>query len=206
MEPTTRGPEFFAQLYEGTPPWDIGRPQPAFVRLAAEGAIAGDVLDCGCGTGENALHLAGLGHAVVGIDAVATAVERARLKARERGLDRTSFLVGDALRLEALGRTFDTAIDSGLFHVFSDPDRARYVASLSRALHDGGRAFILCFSDREPGDWGPRRVSEGELRDAFAGDGWEVERIAPERLEHNLEGGGAEGWLATIRRIAPTLH
>jgi 2-polyprenyl-3-methyl-5-hydroxy-6-metoxy-1,4-benzoquinol methylase len=52
----------------GDPPWDIGRAQPAIVRLAAEGLTAGDVIDVGCGTRENAIHLASRGLAVVGVD------------------------------------------------------------------------------------------------------------------------------------------
>ena len=199
------GPESFSEAYKGTPPWDIGRPQPAFVRLAEEGAIRGDVLDAGCGTGENALHLAALGHSVVGIDVTPAAIERARVKAEQRG-HHVQFLAADALRLDALGRIFDTVIDSGLFHVFSDEDRARYVGSLTMAVREGGRAFILCFSDREPGDWGPHRVTERELRDAFR-DGWEVERLVPERLGTNLGTEGVDGWLATVRRVArPTVH
>ena len=99
---------------------------------------------------------------------------------------------------------FDTVIDSGLFHVFSDEERVRYVGSLANAVHAGGRVFILCFSEREPGDWGPRRVTERELRDAFRA-GWDVERIAPERLETNL-GHEVEGWLAAVRRVAKRTH
>jgi SAM-dependent methyltransferase len=196
----TRDLSHFVQAYEGTPPWDIGRPQPAFVRLFDEGAIVGAVLDAGCGTGEHALLAAARGHATLGVDVVPAAIERARAKAGERRLA-PDFVVVDALRLEALGRTFDTALDCGLFHVFSDADRARYVASLARALRDGGRAFVLCFSEREPGDWGPRRVSERELRDAFR-NGWEVERVVPERLETNLGPQGVHAWLAAVRRAA----
>jgi len=196
-EPT---PEHFAQMYEGTPPWDIGRPQQAFVRLAEQGALQGEVLDAGCGTGENALHLASLGCAVVGVDAVPAAIERARAKMRQRGYQ-LQFLVADALQLDRLGRRFDSVIDSGLFHVFSDADRVRYVASLASAVRDGGRVFILSFSEREPGDWGPRRVTERELRDSFRA-GWQVERIVPERLETNLGPKGVEGWLFIVRRVA----
>jgi len=198
-----RGTEHFTESYKGTPPWDIGRPQRAFVRLADQGAIEGAVLDAGCGTGENALYLAGLGHVVVGVDAVPAAIERAGAKMLEKGLQ-VQFLVADARRLDALGRMFDTVIDSGLFHVFSDQDRVAYVESLASAVRGGGRVFILCFSEREPGDWGPRRVTERELRDAFR-DGWEVERIVPERLETNL-GHDVEGWLATVRRVAKRTH
>src|SRR5258706_5281490 len=106
----------------GEPPWDIGRPQPAVVRLAERGVISGDVIDIGCGTGENAVYLASRGLAVVGVDAAPTAIERAQEKARLRASAAT-FVVADALALEGLGRLFDTAIDCGLFHTFSNADR-----------------------------------------------------------------------------------
>jgi len=43
------------------PPWDIGRPQPAFAALARTGAFRGRILDVGCGTGEHAVLAAQLG-------------------------------------------------------------------------------------------------------------------------------------------------
>src|SRR5256885_15342727 len=143
----------FVAAYEGTPPWDIGRPQPAFVALAEAGAFRGAVLDAGCGTGENALLCAERGHQVLGVDMVPRAIEAAQAKAAARGLAaRASFLVHDALDLGALHRTFDTIIDCGLFHVFDDEARARYVASLAAALASDGGYLMLCFSEREPGD------------------------------------------------------
>ena len=192
----------FDFAYAGPPPpWDIGRPQPVFVRLAAQGAIMGPVLDVGCGTGENALHLAALGFEVTGLDAVPTAIAAARAKARRRELA-VEFIVGDALALGQLGRTFATVIDCGLFHVFGDADRATYVAGLAAAVEAGGRVHILCFSDRQPGIWGPRRVTEAELRGAFTG-GWRVEAIEPERFETNDDGPPVEAWLATFARRLP---
>jgi hypothetical protein len=195
-----RDGDFFAAIYrEGVPPWDIGRPQPEFVRLAAEGAIRGSVLDAGCGTGENALHLAGLGCEVWGIDAAPIAVEKALGRARERGLEAT-FLVADARFLAGLGRTFDTAIDCGLFHVFSDDDRARYVRGLSAVLKPGGRLFLLCFSEHEPGAEGPRRVTQEEIRSAFRA-GWRVDSIRAARFETNRAAGDARAWLAAVTRL-----
>src|SRR5216110_2495281 len=138
-------------------PWDIGRPQPAFVRLAEQGLLAGRVLDAGCGTGEQTLLAAARGADAVGVDVSGLAVRRAREKAAERGLV-ARFEVGDALRLADLGLTFDAIIDSGVFHVFDDEDRARYVTSLASVLRSGGRCYLICFSDRQPGTWGPRRV------------------------------------------------
>ena len=185
----------------GTPPWDIGRAQPAFVRLAEREGMAGAALDAGCGTGENALHLAGLGLEVVGIDASPTAIERARRKAQERRLA-AEFAVLDALELPRLGRTFDVAIDCGLFHVFSDDERPRFERSLHAVLRPGGRYHLLCFSDRQPGEIGPRRVSQAEIRATFE-PGWSVDSIVAERFDTIDPARGArhpEAWLASMTR------
>jgi SAM-dependent methyltransferase len=191
---------FFDNAYRdgGTPTWDVGRPQGALVRLAASGLIVGTVLDAGCGTGENALHLAERGHPVVGVDFAAAAIERAAAKAADGGLP-VEFLVADALDLAALGRTFDTVVDIGLFHTFSDAERPRYVAGLGAVLRPGGRLFMLCWSDRNPFGRGPRRVSPREIRDAFR-HGWRVESVEPEWLDTRLPDGRIHAWLARIAR------
>jgi len=193
--------EFFDNAYRdgGTPTWDVGRPQGALVRLAGSGLIVGSVLDAGCGTGENALHLAAQGHAVVGVDVAAAAIERAVAKAADRGLP-VEFLVADALDLASLGRTFDTVLDVGLFHTLSDAERPRYAASLGTLLRPGGRAFLVCWSDRNPFGRGPRRVSPREIRGTFR-DGWRVEAIDPEWLDTRLPDGRIHAWLARIARV-----
>lgn len=168
--------ERFQSAYlQGTTPWDVGEPQSAFVTLFQAGRITGRVLDAGCGTGENALYLAAQGLDVAGVDVAQFAIERARAKASERGL-KAEFEVGDVLDLSRFAEAFDTAIDSGCFHVFNDADRARYVRSLHGALRARAHAFVMCFSDRQPGTWGPRRVTQAELRAAFS-DGWRVDEI-----------------------------
>ena len=185
---------------DGPPPWDIGRPQPAFVRLADEGRLTGRLLDAGCGTGENALLAASRGADVTGIDVAPTAIARARAKAAERGLT-ARFEVADALDLGRLSLTVDTVIDSGMFHNFGDGDRARYVASLAAVLRPAGVCHLMCFSDRQPGTWGPRRVRAEELRAAFS-DGWTVESITADTFEINpMEGTTRiQAWRAAIRR------
>src|SRR2546430_9163660 len=120
------------------PPWDIGRPQKAFVDVADR--IVGTVLDAGCGTGEHALFFAAEGHRVVGIDFLAGPIQRAEQKATERGLV-VDFRVEDALALAGSSERFDAIVDSGLFHVFGDDDRKRYVRGLAHVLDPGGRLF-----------------------------------------------------------------
>ncbi len=193
----------FENLYAGQPRWEIGRPQKAL--LAVADRITGSVLDAGCGTGENALFLAGRGRQVTGIDFLAEPITIAERKAAERGLTAT-FLVMDALALKELPEVFDSAIDSGLFHVFSDDDRRRYVMGLASVLRPGGRLFLLCFSDAEPGEQGPRRVSQKEIEDAFA-EGWAVESVEPSRYEvrpdpndSSFRDGGPKAWFVVARR------
>jgi 2-polyprenyl-3-methyl-5-hydroxy-6-metoxy-1,4-benzoquinol methylase len=189
----------FEAAYTATPPWDIGRPQPAFAALAAEGRLRGRVLDVGCGTGEHVLMAAEAGLESTGIDIAPTAIGLARAKAKERGID-ARFLVGDACDLGSLGEAFDTILDCGLFHVFEDADRARFVASLAAAIRPGGRYFMLCFSDEEPAGWGPRRVTQNEIRDAFS-VGWRVESIEPVGLHITIRPDPARSWISSITRV-----
>jgi SAM-dependent methyltransferase len=197
-------PHDWDDSYTGPPPpWDIGRPQAAFVRLAEAGALTGALLDAGCGTGEHTILAALHGARALGIDVSPRAVEIARRKAAERGID-TSFQVFDALHLDMLGETFDTIVDSGLFHVFDDAARTQYVTAVNAVLRPGGHLHLMCFSDRQPGDWGPRRVTEGELRAAF-GSGWRIDSLAADRFDINpgLGTPTVESWLVNVVRLVP---
>jgi SAM-dependent methyltransferase len=196
-EPRPDHPDF-DESYLGSPPWDIGRPQPVFVGLAEAGAIKGQVLDAGCGTGEHVLMVAERGLEATGVDSAPRAIAAAQRKAEERSVA-ARFLVWDALRLADLDERFDTVLDSGLFHVFDDDQRAEYVAALGSVLEPGGTLLLCCFSDRQPGTWGPRRVTQEEIRTSFA-VGWTVESIVKARFVTNLDPPHAEAWLATVVR------
>lgn len=196
-------------IYAKKAPWDIGKPQAPFVAVADR--VVSPVLDAGCGTGENALFFAARGHRVTGIDFLKKPIQQARVKAAERGLQ-MEFLVKDALKLGDWGERFTSVIDCGLFHVFSDHDRRRYVQGLTQVVEPGGRLFLMCFSDEEPGTQGPRRVSRQELLDAFA-EGFEVDLIEPSRFEVNTEStdfafsdDGPKAWFAIFRRKGRVGH
>jgi SAM-dependent methyltransferase len=194
----------FESMYAEGAPWDVGKPQQAFIDVADQ--IQGSILDAGCGTGDMALFLASRGNSVTGVDYLDEPIRRAKLKAAEKNLPAT-FLVKDATGFKDWNERFDNVVDSGLFHVFSDDDRKKYVAGLATVLKPGGRIYLMCFSNQEPGTEGPRRISKQELQEAFA-SGWEIESIEPARFETrpDLKGfkfspGGPKTWFATIRRL-----
>ncbi len=190
--------DLFGSAYEGVAPWDIGRPQRKIMQLEEAGEITGAVLDVGCGTGENALYLASRGHEVWGVDFTPRAIETARDKAVERQLSVT-FLVQDALYLDTLGRRFDTVIDSGLFHALSDEERPYFTRSVAKVLRRGGTYFMLCVSELQPGTYGPRRVTQAEIRKTFA-RGWRVNYIKAARMENTRQPKGSAAWLSSITK------
>jgi ubiquinone/menaquinone biosynthesis C-methylase UbiE len=193
----------FESAYAGKAPWDVGKPQNAFVDVADQ--ITGAILDAGCGTGENALFFAAKGHQVTGIDFLEEPIRRARRKAADRAVQ-VNFMVMDALALKSLSERFDSVIDCGLFHVFSDDDRKRYVEGVASVVKPGGKLFLMCFSDQQPGTQGPRRVSRNELHDAFA-NGWQIEsmqatrfEVIPDLKDMTFSEGGPKAWFTVICR------
>ncbi|MGH4020439.1 MAG: class I SAM-dependent methyltransferase [Pseudonocardiaceae bacterium] len=208
---TTPSRVVFDEAYTSrTAPWVIGEPQPAIVALERAGWIRGSVLDPGCGTGEHTIHLARLGYDIRGIDFSENAIEQARANAAERNVA-ARFDVTDALQL-GKDPTYDTVIDSALFHIFDPGDRGRYMRSLHRACRPGALVHVLALSDTGPG-FGPQ-VSDTVIRAAF-GEGWFLEDLQSSQYrgvivssDHATALGRPVGdlvdlpaWLARARRI-----
>jgi cyclopropane fatty-acyl-phospholipid synthase-like methyltransferase len=181
-------------------PWDIGRPQPAIATLVERGLVKGRVLDVGCGTGEHALLSAAHGHEAWGVDESPAAIGRAREKATARALT-VDFRAHDALDIASLGTTFETILDVGLFHTFSDRERVTYAEQIARTLSAGGSLFVLCFSELEPPWGGPRRVTERELVETFSTDHLTTSFVhSTSFLNASSLGKEAHAWLARVVR------
>jgi SAM-dependent methyltransferase len=192
-----------------TAPWVIDEPQPAIVELQRAGWIHSKVLDIGCGTGEHTILLTRLGYDVLGIDFSPHAVEQARASAAEKGVD-ARFEVADATNLGS-DPGYQTVVDSALFHIFDDADRARYVSSLHAAVRPGGLVHVLALSDAGRG-FGPQ-VSEADIRGAF-GEGWVLEALDTTTYRGVVQEAQADAvglpvgtrvdepaWLARVRRV-----
>jgi SAM-dependent methyltransferase len=156
----------------GTAPWVIGEPQPAVVALEKTDQLSGRILDVGCGAGEHTILLTRLGYDVLGVDFAPSAIDHARANAAAKGVD-ARFEVADAMNLPA-DSGYDTILDSALFHIFDDEDRARYVRNLHGATRPGGFVHVLSLSDQGH-QFGPE-VSESDIRGAF-GAGWALEAL-----------------------------
>jgi SAM-dependent methyltransferase len=183
-----------------TAPWDIGRPQTAFQRLADEGRWRGTVLDAGCGSGEHTLLAASLGLPTLGVDVAETGLAMALAKWKERG-GPAEFVLADALHLERLDRTFDTVLDCGLFHTFDAEEQRAYVTSLAAVTEPGATLFVLCFRDGAPDTEGPHPISEAELQAAFAPEqGWRLAALEESQIEVVLDVGTFPAWLVTAER------
>ena len=190
------------QVYASRPGWDVGTPQPAFLRLAEAGRIRGRVLDVGCGTGEHVLMCGVRGLPATGVDLSAVAIDTARRKATERGLP-ARFLRHDARQLADLGESFDTVLDSGLLvHVVDDEnDRVAYLNGLRTVLAAGGSYFILCFAGPQPVS--PVRHLMPEDIAAVFTDGWRIESIEPTTLDSLTNPHGIPAHLITVTTTQP---
>lgn len=218
----TQATEVWNSAYDNdTAPWIIGAPQPAIIALERAGRIRGRVLDPGAGAGEHTIALTALGYDVLGVDLSPSAVAYARRNAAAKNVANARFEVADMVALahsgdNALG-TFDTIVDSALFHVFvaDAAARADYVRTLHRLCAPGGQVHILALSDTEEG-FGPRIGAE-MIGESFAGPGWDLEELRPDHYYGRITEVVAEqagdlipdatgkvalaAWLARIRRI-----
>lgn len=186
-----------------TPPWDTKAPKESVVAWLSGGWIHGDVLDIGCGLGDNAIYLAQHGFRVTGLDISPTALVTAQQRAHDAEVDVT-FGVADSTKLEGFTDAFDTVIDSGMFHCLDDDGKRSYAAAVHRATRPGAMLLISCFSDANTPDerWPRPAVSEQTLRDVLGDAGWNVESLEPATMRREVEGAQVEMafWYVRARR------
>ena len=164
--------------------------------------LTGSALDLGCGTGEHVLELARRGVEAWGIDSTPDAITQAESKRQARGIDPAlaTFRLGDALDLVTLGRPFDTILDCGLFHVISEPDRARHVREVTAIAQPGAHLLMLGFQAND-NETGPRGYTPNQLCEYFAG-GWAAQWTRPNTSQTRPDLDDHPAWLSLFVRRA----
>ena len=161
-------------------PWNIETPPEALVALVESGKVKPcKTIDLGCGAGNYAIYLAGVGFNITGVDISPTAIKIAEGNAEKRGV-RCNFLIADVLGdLDEVGETFDFAYDWELLHHVFPENRDKYVEGVHRMLNPEGKYLSVCFSEKASqfGGSGKYREtplgtilyfsSQDELRDLF---------------------------------------
>ncbi len=192
---------WWGSVYKGSPPWDIGAPQPEIVRLVENNEIKkGRILDIGCGLGDNSIFLAEKGFNPTCMDIVFQAIDKGKAKAEQKA--KVDFRVGDALKLDEYFEKeyFDAVIDSGFFHTLSDHERPVFAEKLWQVLIKDGYYFMLCFSDKEPGSEGPRRISTKDIEDTFS-HRFRINYIRDTLFASRIHGKGAKAYITSITKI-----
>jgi cyclopropane fatty-acyl-phospholipid synthase-like methyltransferase len=137
--------------------------------LARHGMRPGRILDQGTGPGTQAIALAERGFTVTAADVSGAALAYVARKAKARGVDVT--LVKDDVLVSRLAGPFDAVFDRGCFHVIAPERRAVHVATMHRLIAPAGLLFLKTFSHHQPGERGPYRFTQDELRAVVCSEG-----------------------------------
>ena len=133
--------EVFCSVYDDLPLWSapFGLALLQRVRLRGVGAA----LDVGCGTGFPLIELAerlGSLVPVTGVDPWSSALDRVRLKLRERGVGNVTAILGSVQRLPFAGRSFDLVVSNNGLNNVPDPEGA--VAEIRRVCREGAQVVM----------------------------------------------------------------
>lgn len=145
-------------------PWNSETPPKALVQLVESRNVRPcRTIDLGCGAGNYAIYLAGLGFDVTGVDSSPTAIRIAGEHARERGA-RCRFIVADLLGdLHEVSGTFDFAYDWEFLHHIFPEDRGTYIRNVHKITNPGATYFSVCFSEKDPQFGGSGKYRETRI-------------------------------------------
>ena len=197
-QPTTWWEGLYATSDVESLPWYTPDLDKDFERALTQHRLQGKrILDLGTGPATHAMNLAKRGFEVVGTDISPSAIKKAKAAAKAADLT-IEFRVDDILTSKLPGNFVDVIMDRGVFHVLPPEKRAVYADTVHRILRPRGWLFLKCFSDKEPGTYGPYRIAAKELRGYFE-EKFEILSIVNTVFEGTLKP-NPKTLFATVRR------
>ncbi|MDX1596111.1 MAG: class I SAM-dependent methyltransferase [Nitrosopumilaceae archaeon] len=166
------------------------------IELKSRGIRKGNFLDLGTGIGTQAIALSKMGFNVTGADISKIAIDKAKKR-----YDKINFVVDDILNTKFTDNSFDFIFDRGIFHLFDESDRPKFVNQIKRILNDGGFYFLKCMSTDEEefsGDNAPHRLSKQQILDTFGND-FDIEKIKPSIFEASNLDYSPRAWFAVMK-------
>ncbi len=123
--------------------WDYSFASQELVAAAALQAFkpGGTALDIGCGAGREAIFLAKCGLQVIAVDISAKALEIARKRASDAGVN-VDWREGSFLDLPVEDASVDFINDRGALHIVPEAERPQFAREIGRVLKPGGTVFI----------------------------------------------------------------
>ena len=186
-------------------PWDSGVPSQHLISFLAEGKVkSGRVLELGCGTGTNAIHLAKLGFEVTAVDLSKVALERAREKAAQAKVA-INFVEADVTAMPNLGRPFPFVFDRGTYHIVRKVNISGFQKMLANMVAASGFYLVLAGNANtlDSTDQGPPTVRAGEIVSEIELDSFDLIELK-QTLFHGIKIEGKDftplAWCALFQR------
>lgn len=187
-------------------PWELGA-RSELVSLVESGRVKPcRAIDLGCGTGANAIYLAQQGFQVTGVDYAAAAIEKARARAADAGVE-VDFVRDDLTNLRHVQGRFDFLLDYGVLDDIRPSRREPYLRNVLTLAKPGSQFLLWGFE--YPLRWWERFLpfydipfEAGEINRRF-GALFEVEKVAGD-LDWSRFPPGYAAYLMTRREDAST--
>lgn len=184
------GARAYDWMYRYWAPWDKVGLRQDLVALLDSDRVDPDrfprVIDLGCGTGANVVHLADLGYEAWGVDFSEVALRKAGERASAAGVD-ARFVVGDltADSIEGVQGPFDLILDFGTLDDLRGEKRESMARTVTRLSRPGSLFLEYCFygvTEELPrlsfkGTSKLSHIAPGELEELFGAE-WDVEPFA----------------------------
>ncbi|MGG0642986.1 class I SAM-dependent methyltransferase [Sporosarcina gallistercoris] len=144
-EPKQFWEDFYADRTKSIPFFKVKGPDENLAEYFSKGFSPKKVLELGAGPGRNSIYMAKQGCSVSALDLSSKAIEWAKERADEEGVN-LEFHCVSLFDFEFEPYSFDFIYDCGMFHHLAPHRRLTYLEIIKKALRKEGYYGIVCFN------------------------------------------------------------